>query len=223
MRYLTTTVLVLAALVVSGCVSTANVTAKKGSLSQSAGLSLAVSERPLPAFADMKPSNAMFGAIGGLASVASGNELVKKNAVADPASEIASSLSDHLATAFKVVPQSTTRIPVNTGDTKELSEVAKGKAELLLDVQTVNWSCVYLPLKWTRYRVIYSAKLRLIDVRKQEMMAEGFFVWKTPDGGTNPTYDELFENGAAGLRKQLDEARRAATDYFKVQILAEKG
>lgn len=210
-------------LCLAGCVSTANVAIPKARLAQSAGLTVSATSRPRPDFADFKPSNAMFGAIGGLASVSSGNEWIRKFDVQDPATIIAKELADHLARDFKVAPQSAMQIPVSSTDPKEIAAAAMGKTDLVLDVQTVNWSCFYLPLKWARYRVIYSVKLRLIDVKKQEMIAEGFFAWKTPDEAYNPTYDELFANNADGLRKQLEEARKAATEYFRTQILNEEG
>jgi hypothetical protein len=203
----------------AGCVSTANVAIPKARLAQAAGSTVASTSRPRPAFADFKPSNAMFGAIGGLAAVSSGNELIRKYAVEDPATILARELTDHLAASFKLVPQSAVQIPIDSGDTKAIAAAAAGKADFVLDLQTVNWSCIYLPMKWTRYRVMYSVKLRLIDVKKQESVAEGFFAWKTPDGAYNPTYDELFENNADGLRKQLEEARKAATEHFRTQTL----
>jgi hypothetical protein len=211
------------AVALSGCVSTANVPVPKARFSQAGGSSISITSRPRPDFADFKPSNAMFGAVGGLAAVSSGNELIRKYDVQDPAALIAKELCDHLARLFKVVPQGAIQIPVGSTDAKEIAISAANKADLVLDVQTVNWSCVYLPLKWTRYRVIYTVKMRLVDAKKQELVAEGFFAWKTPDGAPNPTYDELFADNARVLREQLVEARRAATEYFRSQILGETG
>ncbi|MFI5357059.1 MAG: hypothetical protein ACHQ4G_06975 [Opitutales bacterium] len=229
----TTSILLSAviALVVSGCVSTANISIPKARLAQAAGSTIVVSSREKPDFADMKPSNAMFGAlggavggaIGGMAAVSSGNALIMKYNVQDPAATIAKELCAYLTARFKVVQYAGKAVAVKTTDINEIANAAGHGADLVLDVQTVNWSCIYLPLKWTRYRVIYTVKIRLIDVKKREMIAEGFFAWKTPDGAYNPTFDELFANGAEILRQQLDEASKAATEHFKTEVLNEKG
>jgi hypothetical protein len=207
----------------TGCVSTKNVPARKGELARFQGTNLAVTERPTPDFADFKPSNAMFGAVGGLASVGSGNDLIRENGVPDPAIEIGKRLAAHLSGSFGVLAVAETfSVQVKGSSVDEISAPFAGRAGLLLDVQTVNWSCVYLPLNWSRYRVIYSVKVRVIDVAKRKAVAEGFYVWQTPDSMENPKYDELFANQAGLLRAQLDIAAAEAVKHFAENVLVEK-
>lgn len=207
----------------TGCVSTKNVASKKGDLARFQGATLALTTRPTPDFADFKPSNAMFGAIGGLASVASGNDLIRENRVPDPAAKIGSELAAHLSAKYgvQVVP-GLASAEVDGTSVAEIAAPFAGKAALLLDVQTVNWSCVYLPLNWTRYRVIYTVKVRVIDVAKRQTIAEGFHAWQTPESMENPKYDELFANQAERLRKQLDIAAAAAARHFTENVLVER-
>ena len=216
------------ALVLAGCAGTTNVPLKKERAAQLAGKSVATTERERADFANLKASNmalgglggAVGGAIAGAASVKGGNELIARNAVPDPAVAIGRELASHLAGRLSVQPGAQT-VPVKTTDAKELAAAGQA-ADLLLDVQTVNWSTIYLPTRWSHYRVLYSAKLRLIDTRKAETIAEGFFSWKTPDEGPFPTNDELYADNAKIFRELMEQATKAATDYFKREILDPK-
>lgn len=210
------------ALLFSGCVSTTNVPLPKGSLSQLPGATVRYTQRERADFADFKPSNGMSGALGGIASVYSGNDLIRTCDIPDPAVGISKDLLVHLQSSFNVTPQDHFPFAKNTTSIDEITKAAGGKSRLILDVQTINWMCIYFPFNWTRYRVLYSAKLRLIDASKGAVVAEGFFAWKTPDDAYHPTYDELFANHGAVLRSQLDEASRAAVAFFKAEVLKEK-
>jgi len=226
-------VLILSACLVfglTGCVSTKNTSIPRDRLAQASGSTLAITSRPVPAFVPFRPSQAVLGglggaiggAIGGIAAANAGNDLMKKHGMDDPAVPLARELAAHLATSHGVVIPEGAPVAVDSVDLTEIATAAAGKADLLLDVQTVNWSCIYLPTKWTRYRVMYSVKLRFIDVKKKQLIAEGFFAWQTPDGPGFPTYDELFADNAALLRRQLDEARATAAKHFTTQILVGK-
>jgi len=48
----------------------------------------------------MTPGKAMFGAIGGIAMVASGNKIIQDNNVVDPASKIGDKLTEALAEKY---------------------------------------------------------------------------------------------------------------------------
>jgi hypothetical protein len=211
--------LALSTVFLTGCVSTTNVPIQQNRRAQLSGATLAVTSRPLPAFADFKPSNAMFGIVGGLASVSSGNELIRQHDIKDPAPKIGDALAQHLASAWQMKPVSGVTVPIDTGNVEEIAKAAAGKADVVLDIQTVNWSLFYLALKWSRYQVVYTVKLRLIDARKKELIAEGFNAWKTPESTGYSTYDELFADNAAILRQRLDEGAKAAIDAFLSGIL----
>jgi hypothetical protein len=210
------------ALLFSGCVSTTIVPLPKGALSHSTGATVAYTQRERADFSDFKPSNGMGGAVGGIASVYSGNNLIRTYDIPDPAVGITKDLLAHLGTSFHTVPQASFPFAKNTTSIDEIIKASGGKSRLILDVQSINWMCIYFPFNWVRYRVLYSAKLRLIDTSKGGVVAEGFFAWKTPDNAYHPTYDELFANNGAVLRSQLDEASRAAVAFFKAEVLKEK-
>jgi hypothetical protein len=217
----------LVAVALSGCAGTANVPLDKARAAQLAGSSLVTTRRERADFANMKASTmalgglggAVGGAIAGASTVKAGNELIAKNNIPDPAVVIARELTAFMATRWSLKPQSGDPLSVKTSDLKELATSA-GQADLLLDVQTLNWSTIYLPTQWNHYRVLYSVRLRLIDTKKQQLLAQGFFAWKTPDEGPFPSNDELYADNGEILRTLLDQATKAATEYFRKNVLA---
>jgi hypothetical protein len=207
------------ALFSTGCVSTANVGLPKDRLPQITGATMTTTARPRPDCAMFKAGNAMFGMVGGLAAVSAGNELVRKYDIQDPAPAMAEELVRHLATTLHVVPQAGQGVAIDTQDVPKIADAAQGKADLVLDVQTVNWSYFYLPTKWMHYRLMYTVKLRLIDVRTKQLVAEGFYAWKEPEGTAYPTYDEMIADNAAKIREDLKIASAAAVEAFKTGVL----
>ena len=227
LHFLATIVSVTCAVLSSGCVSTAPVSVSDSRLSQAAGATFTHTLRAMPSFGNFSFTNATVGIAaggiaGGIATVESGKKLIAKNGILDPALSISKQLCAELSARFKLSFNEAAAVKIETVDAKEVAHAIGGKVDFVLDVQTANWGSYYLPTNWTRYRVIYAAKVRLLDARKSQIVAEGFFHWKTPDNAKHPTHDELFANNAAVLREQLEEASRAATAYFIVEVLTEK-
>ena len=219
MSKLVSIVFLALSLFLAGCVSTANVAVSNARLAQVSGGRVVTTSRPLADFAAMKASNAMLSGMGAAAALKSGNDLLRKNGVEDPAQVIAGALANDLAKSHRLVRGQTIAFPGQLRDAKRIGAAAAGRADLVVDVQTINWMCIYLPFNWARFRVLYSAKLRLIDVRRNEQIAEGFFAWQTPDDA-EVSYDQLFENQAAGLKAQLAQAAAAATAHFREKVFA---
>jgi hypothetical protein len=209
-------------------VSTTNVPIPRARVAQLQGGTLAVTQRERADFAAMTAGKmaagglggAIGGAIAGVAAVKEGNRLITERNIPDPAVEIARQLSAHAGDQLGFKLNAEPVATKATSDTAELATTAAGKAAYLLDVQTINWTCIYQPLNWTKYNVLYSAKLRLIDVAKKELVAEGFFSWATPKEGEHPGYDELFADNGKALRTQLDTATKLAVAHFKEKVLA---
>jgi hypothetical protein len=211
-------VLLLIAGALSGCVSTKIVPVDHKALATFQGRTVATSQRDKPAFAANTAGKVMFGMVGAVVAVTSGNALIKENDVADPATAISQALLADLVTYDFLTPAqgaSTT----NTDDVQKLAQ-QYSNADLLLDVQTVNWSFWYFPTNWTHYKVIYSAKLRLIDTKHSKLLADGFCARvpeETPDA---PTHDELVENNAARLKKELATAADFCIQEFRTKVFA---
>ena len=200
----------------SGCVSTKIVPVDHKTLATYQGGTVVIAQRERPAFSANTAGKAMFGAVGGIVAVTSGNELVRENDVQDPAIIIRKALLADLVTDQVLTPVA----GAATTDTNDVEKLAKqySNADLLLDVQTTQWSFWYFPTNWTHYRVLYAAKLRLIDTKHSKLVADGFcsrVPEETPDA---PTHEELVENNAARLKKELATAADYCIREFRTKV-----
>lgn len=211
--------LTAAGLALTGCATYEKRPVSQEAVSSLRGQPIAVTTRKVPDFTAMTPAKAAFGLLGAAAMVSDGNNIVATNKVADPANAIASDLSSALSTAYSTTVAPT---PVNADkdDVATIAAGAKDAARFVIDVQTVNWSFVYFPSAWGSYRVIYTAKARLIDVRSKTVVAEGFCK-RIPEDSTNaPSYDDLVANQAARLKSELALATQECVKTLKTEMLA---
>jgi hypothetical protein len=209
----------VAAWVCSGCVSTKTTAIEKSRFEAYRGSSIVGTQRDKPSFAAQTAGKAMLGLVGAGAMISTGNEIIRDNQVADPADYINQTVIADLVRDDGLSH-------VNSSVTTDSTDVAQlsrqySNADLLLDIQTVNWSFSYFPADWSHYRVIYSAKLRLIETKHAKLIAEGFCARipeKTPDA---PTREQLLDNQADGLKKQLAVAAEYCLHEFRNKVLKE--
>jgi hypothetical protein len=175
--------------------------------------------RDAPNFSNMQPGNAAFGGIGAAAAASSGNAHIRNSNVEDPAIAITDELLRYLSDKYLLRVIESDVAKIKTGSAKKIAKRFKENSDYVLDVQTVNWSCMYRPLNWAKYYVIYSVKLRLIDISSGEKVAEGFYYWTTPKGYDYPSNHQLFRENAKELKYQLGIAKEEAIDLFKSKVL----
>jgi len=210
-------IFVLLLVVISGCASPKNIPIAENAITENETHSVIVTKREKPSFSAMTPGKGAFGLIGAVAMISAGNELIKENKVEDPAQYIGTKLVDALQTKYKLFLIEDNNEIIDSTDVEKIAETYKS-ANYALDVQTVNWSFTYFPTDWSHYRVIYSAKMKLIDTKMNKIVAEGFCS-RVPEKDENaPTYDDLTQNNAAGLKKELMTAADFCVDYFNKEI-----
>lgn len=212
-------IVAIALAVLTGCVSTKAIPLNQEAIAIRQGGTAVTSAREKPAFSAMTAGKAMFGMIGAAAMVTTGNEIVRSNSVDDPATYIGEKLLADLASRYALTVVPKTGALADTNEPDKLSRLYSN-ADLLLDVQTVNWSLAYFPTDWNSYRVIYSVKIRLIDTKKAKAIAEGFCA-RVPDKADNaPGYDQLVGNNAAGLKQELSLAADYCINELRTKVLA---
>eukprot|EP01156_Anaeramoeba_ignava_P006762 Anaeramoba_ignava/a349491_7.p2 GENE.a349491_7~~a349491_7.p2 ORF type:complete len:168 (-),score=20.43 a349491_7:53-556(-) len=165
----------------------------------------------------MTALKASFGLIGSAAMISEGNDIIRNNAVENPANFISSELSVMLSKKYNLEKVES----MEYVESQTTTDIAKlySTADWIIDVETINWSFVYFPTDWNNYRVIYSAKLRLIDSRDKKMIAEGFCARVPEEDDTAPSYDELLEKKAERLKFEFQKSALYCIDEFKKNVL----
>ena len=176
----------------------------------------------MPDFAAFTPGRAVLGPIGGASTVDRGNQLISEHGVADPAGAIAGALAQELSQRLALTLASHT---VQL-DTDEVAPLAKTfpDADLLLDVRTINWLYGYFPTAWNRYWVLYTARVRLVDVKRGQVLAEGVCSRKAPEDSSNArSEEELLANSAQHLKAELANAAQFCLQRFRSATFAFAG
>jgi hypothetical protein len=203
----------------SGCATINKQSVNPKAVSDFKNQTIVQTARKVPDFAAMTADNVRWEKAVVFAMISEGNSIVASNKVADPADSIAAGLAAALSNAHGIRVISPP-VSVSSDDVDQVAEVSIGTARFVLDVQTINWGFGTFTSDWTHYRVIYTAKARLIDSQSKSVVAEGFCK-RIPESKKNaPTYDELLENGAALLKSELSLAAEECVKSLKSEMLS---
>lgn len=211
-------IVLLAALAASGCVSTKNVKADADGLRGGEYKTVTLTSREIPSFGATTAGKATFGLIGAAAMISAGNKIVSDNEVEDPAIHIGHQLAATLSQRMALQVQETAGKQVKGGDVKQIAG-SYASSDLVLDVQTINWGFAYFPTDWNNYRVIYSAKLRLVDTKRRKLLAEGFCSRVPEKSEGAPSHEELLADRAARLKSELRIAADQCIGEFTTKVL----
>lgn len=217
----TALILVAAATVLTGCATVASQRIDQNAASALKDQTIAQTTRAKRDFAAITAAKVMvpFG-LGLVAAVSDGNNIIATNKVADPADRMATELVEMMRARYGAKPAQMPAASVTGTEAAEVAAAAKGAGKYVLDVQTTDWAMTYFPTAYSRYRVIYSAKARLIDTASAAVVAQGS-CRRAPEDSTNaPGYDEMVANDAALLKKELALAAAACVDSLKTEMLA---
>jgi hypothetical protein len=208
----------VAALLLSGCVTVKNKPLDENASNNLEQKTLKSSLYPVPDFSAMTAGKAGFGLFGALAMIHSGNAIVHDDGIVDPAVRISGDLKEKLRNTRHMnimdndeVKASSDNIPALVGSYPD--------ADYLLDVKTVYWSFVYYPTNWSHYRVLYTARMRLINEANGSVAAETMCKAQPGDDKDPPTKDQLLAEHGALLKQLLDKAADSCANLFASQIL----
>jgi len=201
-RWLLVTVTLLC---VEGCVSTKTIPLAGSFPGEWTGKSIALVQRPLPAFAVMSSGKVALGALLGPAGMGAmgaamareGARLEVEDHLQDPAVAIGQSLLTELVAADHLRAVDGVQLTRPTGSTAHA--IALPATDLLLDVRTVGWQAMYFPTDWNRYGILYSVRLTLTDARG-DIIAQGFCVHHPQKTADSPTHDELLSDWGQRLK-----------------------
>jgi hypothetical protein len=214
MKKIAATAVIAAAL--SGCVS-----APTKPLPSSTNLqarTVVLSAYAKPDFVAMTPGKAMFGPIGVAGMVHAGNQLVRTDAIADPAIDLGHQLASELVAkdADTILPGATI---VSANDNPASLVKTYPGADLIIDVKTINWSYAYYPTKWQTYHVNYAARVRLLNVSTGALLAQQLCKVDPTDPQHPPAGEALLADHGALLKQLLQHAGDSCVRNFEQQVL----
>jgi len=210
-----------AALALSACVSVKHRPLDAAASAQLQGKTVTTTRYETADFAAMTAGKAAFGMIGGAAMVVAGNNIVEENGIADPAIAIGDELVRRLTTNRGMVRVESATVA--DGDKPAELLAAYPQGDYLLDVKTIGWMFLYYPTDWAHYRLIYSARLRVINRSTGQVVAETLCQANPNDDANPPTREELLADRAALLKEKNAQAAQQCSDVLANEILGLAG
>ena len=163
---------------------------------------LAVRTGSTPSFYADTPGRRTFGLLGVIAMMREGNRLVADYHLEDPAGQLSLDLVKALAS----------RNDMRTG--------TRDAADLLLDVQTINWDFRPYRNNPDNLFVVYSARISLVERRGGTVLASGKCRSRRDSEGDSATLNELLADGAKRLQTELREAANECAQRMKDDTLS---
>lgn len=207
-----------AASMVAGCTTLREQPLTSGDMGNLSNKTVAVSRYAVPDFTAMTPTKAAFGILGAAAMISAGNSFVKDSNVPDPAEDIGQQLADALAGKYQI--KTVTNIATPLSD-DSVDEIAKhyASSDLVVDVKTVNWGYFYYPVNWASYRIMYTARMRLIDTQRKVVIAEGFCKRNPEKSEQMQGFDDMVANQGAWVKAILHGYAEGCVDELKQKTL----
>lgn len=208
---------------VLGCASINQMPLEKDSL-LGLGKEVVVVKRAMPDFKAVQSvmAAALFGPLGTLASSPSqyeaGNSLIKQNGISDPAYGISDVLARSMETKYQVRYKGVGSAVVNSDEVSSIANAYKD-TPLALDVKTTYWAFAPLPFDFGKYRVVYQARLRLVDTKNTKVIAEGTCSSVPEKTDVAPTYEQLVADGASRIKSELEKASQYCALDFSSKYL----
>lgn len=210
----------------AGCYSVRHIPIEQSATLKIAGKEVVVVKRPMPDFVAMTSgkvgAGAMFGAIGGAIAgasmVSAGNSLIHENGIPDPAYAIGEELARSMEVKYGTKYVGVGNSVIDDDETSAVASAYK-TVPLALDVKTLHWGFGYFPTSWSKYRVIYNSRLRLIDTSTGNVIVEGGCVSNPEETDDAPTYDELVGNGANRLIVEIKKMVQYCVQRFSSKYL----
>ncbi len=218
-RFATSMVCVSTSVALTGCVSVQQKSISQDGAAALKGKTIVVDAYDTPAFTAMTPGKAAFGLIGAGLMLSEGHKFIHDNQIADPAIGIGNGLAQKLAAQYSVVVKPTSAAKPLTTDEIDAIVAQYPDSDLIMDSRTINWAYTYFPDHWGTYRLIYTAKIRLIDAHSKTVLAEGLCK-QLPDYSPDaPDYDTLTGNGAAWAKAKFNSYVDACVSDFGASSL----
>ena len=145
-----------------------------------------------------------------------GNKIIKDYNIEDPAHYIKKNFINTLSTkaSFNVELNEDSELSY---DYATLINKYSNK-DYILDIRTTKWKLTYFKWDWNVYKIIYHAKLRLINTKNGNIIAKRDCSSIPENIKTAPPYSEFLENNAKILKSELQLAANKCLNEFNKSI-----
>ncbi len=205
----------LAVTILSGCgiISTKPITPEK--FTELKGKKLAVTTPIESRLSVLTVGGAM---VSGL-TVFTGSEddLSKMYGLKDPAIEISKIVELNLIKKSKIKIKQHKSLSELSRDPLEIASQFKG-VDYVLDINTVSMMFSYRPFDFGTYKLMYNAKLQLVESKTNSVIAESICSNVTDDE-VSISYDEYLEDNAKLLKAEFERATNLCAVEFSKSIL----
>ena len=202
----------------AGCASVQHKPLSTDAITQLKGRTLSRATYPKADFVAMSPGAAAFGQIGAAVMISEGAKISKESDLQDPPRTISAGLAEKLAAAHGMRMAVVAAAESSSDEVAALAAAHSG-AQYVLDVKTFNWTLAYYPTNWAGYRLMYSARMRLIDTASKSVVSETMCQTTQGDDKNPPSKDQLLANQAALLKEYVDKAARGCIDVLSRDVL----
>lgn len=217
-------VLISCAGLISSCVNTKNQALSSADRAALKGKTVTVTNRAMPehsvmtqqAMAASMLTGGVGGAIAGGLAASEGKKQIQKHNITDPTRTVSSNISKYLAsrTGCKLVSANTTTSKVKPAEIAAQNP----QSDYVLDVMTTSWMGMYYPMAFSKYYLMYGAKMNLIETKTGRVIAEGFNLYQGKDKANAPNYDGIYANGAGFLKAETKKGTDEAIGVFRSQL-----
>lgn len=147
-------------------------------------------------------------------SLYQGNKIVASNEAKDPSVEISKELQAFLKEKLKLIVTANSDLNLTkTTNLEQIVESFKGKSDYVIDVYTTEWKLSYLSNNWSKYTLIHSSRMRLVDINKSQVISE-----HGCRAQPNKIYDkEVLKNDSKIFNQELKDMVNACVDFYKKQ------
>lgn len=88
-------------------------------------------------------------------------------------------------------------------------------SDYILDNTTTYWMIIYYPTHWTTYTVNLFNVMKLIDTKNAKIVAQKICQYQPKYKDNMPSYDEMFANNGALIKKETQKALDYCIEDFK--------
>jgi hypothetical protein len=205
-------------LILSGCASTENIPIDIAHINATKPQTITTTIRVKPDFYAETPGKVVLTALFVNKIVAAGNEIIYENSIADPAGYISNELAEALSAKLNLEKISNNG-KITYSPNPNLLSKAYSHSDLLLDIQTLYWGFTYFRADLKEYRVLYTAKLRLVDTRSSITIAEGVCYRRPDQDEHSPSYTEMLSDKAVWIKRELIATADYCISEFKTNVL----